>query len=162
MIQIVRSIRIFLTIEDSLETMLRSERDLDEQAEFSVKVQKFRQGSVVCDFKVNYILKEAYIAIPFAIKPSNITDAMSKNFKFKKGVLFQRFLIAAGSFNASSPVDHCAAKGCSHKCNYNYPLEDYVCTCPPDLVLGSDGLNCITEGEEEVTELYDGPREEAS
>ena len=150
-------------IENGLEDMLRNERGLSDQVEeFTVKVQKLRRGSVVCDFKVNYILKEAYIAIPFAIKPANITDAMSNNFKFKKGILFQRFLIAGGSFNASSPVDHCAAKGCSHKCNYDYSIEDYVCTCPPDLVLGSDGLNCITEGEEEVTELYDGPREEAS
>ena len=39
--------------------------------------------------QVNYILKEAYIAIPFSIKPSNITNIMGQNFKFKKGVLFQ-------------------------------------------------------------------------
>ena len=39
--------------------------------------------------QVNYILKEAYIAIPFSIKPSNITSIMGQNFKFKKGVLFQ-------------------------------------------------------------------------
>ena len=38
---------------------------------------------------MNYILKEAYIAIPFSIKPSNITNIMGQNFKFKKGVLFQ-------------------------------------------------------------------------
>ena len=152
------------SIENDLEDMLRKERDLSEQVEdFTVKVQKLRRGSVVCDFKVNYILKEAYIAIPFAIKPSNITDAMSNNFKFKKGILFQRFLIAGGSFNASSPVDHCAAKGCSHKCNYDYGTEDYVCTCPPDLVLGSDGLTCITDGEEDgPTTLYDGPKDEAT
>jgi len=131
------------TIEDSIESMLRSERDLDEQAEFSVEVQKFRKGSVVCDFKVNYILKEAYVAIPFAIKPSNISDAMSKNFKFKKGILFQRFLIAAGSFNSSAPVDHCAAKGCSHKCDYDYDIEDYLCTCPKTLVLDIAGKTCI-------------------
>jgi len=135
------------TIEDSIESMLRSERDLDEQAEFSVEVKKFRKGSVVCDFKVNYILKEAYVAIPFAIKPSNISDAMSKNFKFKKGILFQRFLIAAGSFNSSAPVDHCAAKGCSHKCDYDYDIEDYLCTCPRSLVLDSAGKTCIDPAE---------------
>ena len=39
--------------------------------------------------QVNYLLKEAYIAIPFSIKPSNITNIMGQNFKFKKGVLFQ-------------------------------------------------------------------------
>ena len=136
------------TIETDLEDMLRKERDLSEQVEeFTVTVEKFRRGSVVCDFKVNYILKEAYIAIPFAIKPSNITNAMGNNFKFKKGILFQRFLIAGGSFNASSPVDHCSAKGCSHKCNYDYSVEDYVCTCPPTLQLASDGLTCLQEPE---------------
>ena len=148
------------TIEDSLESMLRSERDLDEQAEFSVKVQKFRQGSVVCDFKVNYILKEAYIAIPFAIKPSNITDAMNKNFKFKKGILFQRFLIAAGSFNSSAPVDHCAAKGCSHKCDYDYDVEDYLCTCPRSLVLDQNEKKCISPEEAATEKTVDGITDE--
>ena len=99
------------TIEESLESMLRSERDLDKQAEFSVKVKKFKKGSIVCNFKVNYIVKTAYIATSFIIKPENITCAMNKNFQWKTGILFQRFLIAAGSLNTSSPVDHCAAKG---------------------------------------------------
>merc|ERR1712013_670847 len=63
--------------------------------------------------------------------------------KFKKGILFQRFLIAAGSFNSSAPVDHCAAKGCSHKCDYDYDIEDYLCTCPKTLVLDSAGKTCI-------------------
>ena len=148
------------TIEDSLESMLRSERDLDEQAEFSVKVQKFRQGSVVCDFKVNYILKEAYIAIPFAIKPSNITDAMNKNFKFKKGILFQRFLIAGGSFNSSAPVDHCAAKGCSHKCDYDYDVEDYLCTCPRSLVLDQNEKKCISPDEAATEKTVDETTDE--
>ena len=142
------------TIETDLEEMLRKERDLSEQVEeFTVKVQQFTRGSVVCDFKVNYILKEAYIAIPFAIKPSNITTAMGNNFKFKKGILFQRFLIAGGSFNASSPVDHCAAKGCSHKCNYDYSLSDYLCTCPPGLQLASDSRTCVEDREETSSRL---------
>ena len=139
------------SIEDSLVSMLENEGDLSEQVEsFTVEVQRFTRGSVVCDFKVNYVLKEAYVAIPFAIKPSNITDAMGKNFKFKKGILFQRFLIAADSFKASAPVDHCAAKGCSHKCNYDYSLEDYVCTCPPTLVLDIAERNCLSQEEAEA------------
>jgi len=139
------------SIEDSLVSMLENEGDLSEQVEdFTVEVQRFTRGSVVCDFKVNYVLKEAYVAIPFAIKPSNITDAMGKNFKFKKGILFQRFLIAADSFKASAPVDHCAAKGCSHKCNYDYGLEDYVCTCPPSLVLDIAQRNCLSPEEAEA------------
>jgi len=139
------------SIEDSLESMLNNESDLAEQvAEFTVEVQRFTRGSVVCDFKVNYVLKEAYVAIPFAIKPTNITDAMGKNFKFKKGILFQRFLIAADSFKASAPVDHCAAKGCSHKCNYDYDLEDYFCTCPRTLTLDIAQRNCISPDEAEA------------
>jgi len=139
------------SIEDSLVSMLKNEGDLSEQVEdFTVEVQRFTRGSVVCDFKVNYVLKEAYVAIPFAIKPSNITDAMGKNFKFKKGILFQRFLIAADSFKTSAPVDHCAAKGCSHKCNYDYGLEDYVCTCPPSLVLDIAQRNCLSPEEAEA------------
>ena len=41
------------SIENDLEDMLRKERDLSDQVEsFTVKVQKLRRGSVVCDFKV--------------------------------------------------------------------------------------------------------------
>ena len=39
-------------------------------------------------------------------------------------------------------MDHCDAKGCSHKCSYNYDFEDYVCTCPRKLKLGLDGHTC--------------------
>ena len=136
-------------LEKYLTEMLEDEPLLNEQATFDVRVEGFSPGSVVCNFKVNYVLKEAYLAIPFAIKPSNITDAMNKNFKFKKGILFQRFLIASGSFKSDTPVDHCDAKGCSHRCNYDYDIEEYVCTCPRTLTLGSDSKTCITPGDVE-------------
>jgi hypothetical protein len=61
-----------------------------------------RQGSVVCNFKIRYVLKEAFAAVPFRINPSNVTGALDKSFQFKRGVLFQRFVIASGSFVASS------------------------------------------------------------
>jgi len=129
-------------LEENLKDML-DKSELSEQATFNVNVESFRPGSVVCNFRVNYILKEAYLALPFAIKPNNVTDTMNKNFKFKKGILFQKFLIVGGSFKSSSPVDHCAAKGCSHKCNYDYDIEDYVCTCPPTLTLNTDQKTCV-------------------
>ena len=62
----------------------------------------FRQGSVVCNFKIRYVLKEAFVAVPFSIKPSNITVTLGQGFQFKKGILFQRFVIARGSFKATS------------------------------------------------------------
>jgi len=135
------------SLEKYLLDMLVNEPEFNEQATFDVRVESFRPGSVVCNFKVNYVLKEAYLAVPFAIKPSNITDSMNKNFKYKKGILFQRFLIAAGSFKSAAPVDHCQAKGCSHKCNYDYDIEDYVCTCPPALTLGPDAKTCLDPNE---------------
>ena len=61
-----------------------------------------RQGSVVCNFKVNYILKEGFVAVPFTITPANVTTSLEKGFDFQQGVLFQRFVIAAGSFKAAS------------------------------------------------------------
>ena len=143
-------------LERYLLNMLESEPELNEQATFDVRVESYRPGSVICNFKVNYVLKEAYLAIPFAIKPSNITSTMNKNFKFKKGILFQRFLIAAGSFKSSSPVDHCEAKGCSHKCNYDYDVESYLCTCPPSMVLNLDEKTCVNPDE------VDEPTEESS
>jgi hypothetical protein len=62
----------------------------------------FSKGSVVCNFKIRYILKEAFVAIPFQIKPSNITVTLGRGFEFKRGIIFQRFVIARGSFQATS------------------------------------------------------------
>jgi len=140
------------TIEDDIGTMFENDDDLSEQADFTVSVKNFKKGSVVVDFKVNYVLKEAYIAIPFTVNPANISKLLGDNFNFQKGILFQRFLIASDSFNSSSPVDHCSAKGCSHKCDYDYDKENYVCTCPRDLIIHSDGLNCVSEDEENYTD----------
>lgn len=61
-----------------------------------------RKGSVVCNFKVNYVLKEGYVAVPFNITNKNVTETLGDGFKFEQGVLFQRFVIAAGSFHSSS------------------------------------------------------------
>ena len=59
-------------------------------------------GSVVCNFKIKYILKEAFAVVPFTITPSTITNSLGQSFHFKRGILFQRFVIATGSFKASS------------------------------------------------------------
>ena len=32
--------------------------------------------------------------------------------------------------------------GCSHKCAYDYDIEDYKCTCPPKLTLGANEKIC--------------------
>jgi len=144
--------RLAKTIESDVRRMLE-EADMKDLTEFDVTVQKFKKGSVVCDFKVNYILKEAYVAIPFAIKASNFSSVLSNNFKLKKGILFQRFLIAADSFNVSSSVDHCVRKGCSHKCAYDYEIEDYVCTCPPGLLLLNSDTQCSDETTKTTTEV---------
>ena len=42
----------------------------------------------------------------------------------------------------TGPVDHCDARGCSHKCAYDYDTEDYKCTCPPALFLSDNERTC--------------------
>ena len=59
---------------------------------------------MVCNFKIRYVLKEAFAAVPFRINPSNVTGALDRTFQFRRGVLFQRFVIASGSFVASSEL----------------------------------------------------------
>jgi len=51
---------------------------------------------------VNYVLREGFVAVPFMINATNVTATLGDGFKFKKGILFQRFVIAAGSFKADS------------------------------------------------------------
>ncbi len=60
---------------------------------------------MVCNFKINYVLREGFVAVPFHINATNVTQALGEGFKYKKGVLFQRFVIAAGSFKSSSKKD---------------------------------------------------------
>merc|ERR1712061_157869 len=131
------------TIKQGLLEMLLADDNLKNQADFEIDIVGFTEGSINCNFKIRYILKEAFAVVPFRITPSNITTTLGTGFQFKKGLLFTRFVIAKGSFHASSPVDHCDAKGCSHKCAYDYDIEDYVCTCPPSLTLGPDDKNCV-------------------
>ncbi|XP_040583140.1 uncharacterized protein [Lepeophtheirus salmonis] len=133
------------TIKDSLLEMIMEDSDIRDKAKFDITIVGFSPGSVICNFRINYILKEAYVAIPFIIKPKNVTNALLDKFKFQRGILFQRFVIASGSFKASSPVDHCDAMGCSHKCTYDYALQDYRCICPPGLYLDGDDKNCVEE-----------------
>ena len=45
------------TIETDLMTMLMEKDDLKNQADFNVKVERFKRGSVVVNFKVDYNLK---------------------------------------------------------------------------------------------------------
>ena len=102
---------------------------------------------------MNFILKEAYKVIPFAIKPSNITDAMNKNFKFKKGILFQRFLIAAESFNSSSLVDHCAAvTTIQETVSEDIDAAGEATTLIPDVKLTMLPMNCLWSPWSEWTE----------
>ena len=95
--------------------MLQEKNDLDRQADFNVKVERFKRGSVVVNFKVDYQLKDAVIAVPFKLRPENITETLSKDFQFQSGILFRRFNIAPDSFNGSIVRDHCEVRGCSHK-----------------------------------------------
>ena len=68
----------------------------------SINFSGFSKGSVVCNFKVNYVLKEGFVAIPFHVNATNVTETLGDGFNFKQGLLFQRFVIAAGSFKAAS------------------------------------------------------------
>ncbi len=61
-----------------------------------------RKGSVVCNFKVNFVLREGFVAVPFHVNATSVAEALGEGFKFKKGILFQRFVIAAGSFKSAS------------------------------------------------------------
>ena len=103
------------TIESDLMDMLHEKDDLNKQADFNVKVERFKRGSVVVNFKVDYQFKDAVIAVPFKLKPENITQTLAKDFQFQSGILFRRFQIPANSFNGSIVRDHCEVRGCSHK-----------------------------------------------
>ena len=59
---------------------------------------------MVCDYKIHYILKEGFVAVPFVFNATNVTDALEDGFKTQTGVLFQKFIIAVGSHKAKSKL----------------------------------------------------------
>ncbi len=89
------------TITRGIHELLEA-KSLTDQADFKITILGFRKGSVVCNFKVNYVLREGFVAVPFRLNGTNVTEALGEGFKYQKGVLFQRFVIAAGSFKSSS------------------------------------------------------------
>ena len=99
-------------------------------------------------------LKDAVIAVPFKLRPENVSSTLAQDFQYQNGILFRRFAIPADSFNGTVFKDHCSIRGCSHKCNYDYDREDYICTCPKLLVLGDNGRTCQTpnDGDNEITD----------
>ena len=56
------------TVEDNINDLLKSDKA---RADFTDSVEHFKKLSVVVDFKVNYVIKEAYIDIPFKFTNSN-------------------------------------------------------------------------------------------
>ena len=139
------------TIEGDIMSMLTEKDDLSHQAGFKVSVERFKKGSVIVNFKIDYSLKHAVLAIPFKLNPENITDTLAKDFQYQNGILFSRFAIAADSFNGTVFRDQCSVRGCSHKCSYDYDVEDYLCTCPRTLLLNSDNKTCDQSPSQQTT-----------
>ena len=79
-----------------------------------------RNGSVVCDYKIHYILKEGFVAVPFVFNATNVTDALDDGFKTQTGVLFQKFIIAVGSHKAKSKL---AAKATFYAFSLDFAVE---------------------------------------
>jgi len=160
------------TITRGIEEMLAQDETLTEQADFTVSIVGFRQGSVICNFKVNYILKEGFVAVPITITPANVTTSLEKGFDNQQGVLFQRFPIAAGSFKAAKSSDTiCKGPGPRSGCNDDefcgldgVQDKDLVFKCAKKVAVGEyckddswcSGGNGICRGKRCVNKLASG------
>ena len=82
------------------------------------------------------------LSLPLDHSRLQVRPSQKLQFTFLIRISFPSNLLADENMFFEGPVDHCDAKGCSHKCSYNYDFEDYVCTCPRHLVLGEDGHTC--------------------
>merc|ERR1711953_118879 len=103
------------TITRGIEEMLAQDKTLTEQADFTVSIVGFRQGSVICDFKVKV---KGLVGVPITITSANVTTSLKKGFENQQGKLFQRFPIDAGSFKAAKSSDTiCKGPGPRSGCN---------------------------------------------
>ena len=115
------------SIENGLMSILIEEENLDKQMDFQVTVEDIKVDDSQVDFKILYNMKDSFLAVPFELKPVNMSDVLHKDFKLRKGILFENFPVDSDSLECSGS-DPCA--DCSHKCGYDYSRQGYVCTCP--------------------------------
>lgn len=136
-------------IESGIKNMLDEEENLDETLEIKVSVEEVKVDNGEVDFKILYNMKDSFLAVPFELKPVNMTDILHKDFKLRKGILFEQFPVDSGSFecSSSSSTDPCSILGCSHKCGFDYDQQNYICTCPDHLQLDVSGTTCLGDDE---------------
>ena len=133
------------SIENGLMNMLTEEEDLGQKMDFQVAVEEIKVDNSEVDFKIIYNMKNSFLAVPFELKPVNLSDVLHKDFKLRKGILFEQFPVDTDSFECSGS-DPCAELGCSHKCGYDYRRQEYVCTCPAHLQMSGDQRRCVSPG----------------
>ena len=137
-------------IEKSLGDMLSGEKEVSDQVEFKVSVENILLGDGEVDFKIQYNMKESFQVVPFEIRPVNVSEVLNQDFKYRRGILFEKFPVDEDSFHCSdsspvSVVDTCAELDCSHQCGYDYDREEFVCTCPPPFTLDHSNSSCTTD-----------------
>ena len=139
------------SIENGLMKMLTEEENLEQKMEFQVAVEEIKVDNSEVDFKILYNIKDSFLAVPFELKPVNLSDVLHKDFKLRKGILFEKFPVDTDSFECSGS-DPCAELGCSHKCGYDYSRQEYICTCPAHLQMDTgDTRSCVNPGDQEST-----------
>ena len=133
------------SIENGLMSILIEEENLDKQMDFQVTVEDIKVDDSQVNFKILYNMKDSFLAVPFELKPVNMSDVLHKDFKLRKGILFENFPVDSDSLECSGS-DPCA--DCSHKCGYDYSRQGYVCTCPAPLQLDTDEKRCVQSGDD--------------
>ena len=130
------------SIENGLMNMLTEEEGFIQKMDFQVNVEEIKVDNSEVDFKILYNMKNSFLAVPFELKPVNLSDVLHKDFKLRKGILFEKFPVDTDSFECSGS-DPCAELGCSHKCGYDYGRQEYICTCPAHLKMDEDTRRCV-------------------
>ena len=139
-------------IEQSLGEMLSEEKDISDQVEFKVTVEKILVAGAEVDFKIQYNIKDSFQA--FEINPVDMRQVLIRDFQYRRGILFAKFPVDEDSFHCSgsrSVEDSCERLNCSHQCGYDYSREEFVCTCPHHTTLDSSNTVCTAPQEETTT-----------
>ena len=136
-------------IESGIMNMLTNDEDLGDKVNFEVSVEQVKVDNGEVDFKIVYNMKDSFVAVPFELQPANMSNILHKDFKLRKGILFEQFPVDSGSFECSGS-DPCSQLSCSHKCGYDYNAEKYVCTCPDNMVLDTNGSICLDTNNKNV------------
>lgn len=146
----------FITLATSLEEELKKalfdrQTLLYGSSDVTVKVLKFKSGSVIVLYRVGWQFKPGVHNSPDPLTKDNLKTRLQAHLKNNEGFLYN-YRLPISSVKSSRIMDNCLVNNnnCSHVCHFNITELQFICSCPTDYILDTDRKTCIENNVEET------------